>query len=143
MSDLSRKISIFVSLAAFKPGYGREYMKKRYHQKRQELIDKLGGKCVRCSKTNDLHLDHINKKKKSIRMSDIHSVADAKVQKEIKNIQILCKDCHKDKTKEAWDFSTSKPKHGTYWMYRKHNCRCNKCAKAYKEARARWRKPSA
>lgn len=129
-----------VFLEASRNDYMREYMKNRYHSKRDGVIALLGGKCVNCGSKKDLHIDHIDKKKKTFRAADIHSVSDDKVKKELKNLQLLCRDCHKKKTKEAWDFSTPKPQHGTYWTYRKHKCRCDKCVAAYKEKVKEWRK---
>jgi hypothetical protein len=115
-------------------------MRDRYHRVRQDIIKQLGGKCVNCGSKKDLHFDHIDKKKKSFRAADIHSVSDKRLKKEIKNIQLLCPDCHKEKTKEAWDFGSNAPRptHGTYWMYRKHGCRCDKCVAAYKEKNKEW-----
>lgn len=124
--------------------YMKDYMRNRYHQRRQKAIDELGGKCVRCGIKNvPFHLDHIEAKKKKMRASDIHSTNDKAVENEMKNLQLLCEECHKDKTKESWDYSTPKSKHGTYWMYRKYKCRCEKCTKAYKAKLKEWRNKSA
>ena len=121
--------------------YMREYMANRYHQKRQEVIDRLGGRCTRCgSKDGNFHLDHKDKSKKTMRASDLHSVNDKRFKSEIKNLQILCEDCHREKTKEAWDYSTPKPSHGTYWFFRKYRCRCPACTKAYQAKQKEWRK---
>lgn len=121
--------------------YMREYMANRYHQKRQEVIDRLGGRCARCGSTEGkFHLDHKDKSKKTMRASDLHSVNDQRFESEIKNLQILCEDCHREKTKEAWDYSTPKPSHGTYWFYRKYRCRCPACVKAYTRKQKEWRK---
>jgi hypothetical protein len=120
----------------------REYMANRYHQKRQEVIDRLGGKCVRCGTSEGtLHLDHKNKAKKTMRASDLHSVNDKRFEDEIKNLQILCAECHKNKSFENWDYSsrTPKPGHGSYWMYRKYRCRCPACVKAYTDKQKEWR----
>lgn len=120
--------------------YMREYMKNRYRSKRQEIVDRLGGKCSRCgTKDGPWHLDHKDKKKKTMRASDLHSVNDQKFEEEIKNLQLLCENCHHIKTREAWDYSTPKPRHGTYWFYRKYDCRCPKCTKAYREKQKEWR----
>ena len=120
--------------------YMRNYMRNRYHSRRQRLLKELGGKCVSCGSRKDLQFDHKNKKKKTMRMADVHSVSDARLKEELKNIQLLCRKCHHEKSHKAWDFSTPKPRHGTYWMYRKHGCRCNKCTKAYHESVKQWRK---
>jgi len=143
ISELLQKSEIFLSLAGAPRDYMREYMRNRYHSVRQKVIKELGGKCTRCGSKKDLHLDHIDRKKKSLRMADIHSVSDARLKKELKNIQILCKKCHNEKSHEAWDFSTPKPKHGTYWMYRRHGCRCKPCSTAYREKKKEWRNKNA
>lgn len=117
----------------------RDYMRNRYHSKRQEIINQLGGKCKQCGSKKNLVLDHIDKKKKTFRAADIHSVSDQKIQEEIKNLQVLCEDCHKKKTHDTWDYAVNKPKHGTYWMYRRYGCRCPKCTRAYQEKQKEWR----
>jgi hypothetical protein len=122
--------------------YMREYMANRYHNTRQRVIDRLGGKCVRCG-TNEgpLHLDHKDKSKKTMRASDLHSVNDKRFEDEIKNLQVLCADCHKRKTNEQWDYAgnINKPTHGSYWMFRKYRCRCPACIKAYTDKQKEWR----
>jgi 5-methylcytosine-specific restriction endonuclease McrA len=123
--------------------YMRQYMANRYHQTRKKVIDRLGGKCVRCGTTEGtLHLDHKDAKKKTMRASDLHSVNDKRFEAEIKNLQVLCEDCHRDKTFEDWDYSSLTPKktHGSYWFYRKYRCRCPECTKAYQDKQKEWRK---
>ena len=116
-------------------------MAKRYHKKRKEVIDSLGGKCARCGATDvPFHFDHIDRTKKKIRGNDVHSVNDRALKEEIKNLQLLCAPCHKTKTHEAWDYGGNKPEHGTYWMYRKYKCRCDQCVEAYKNTTRAWRK---
>jgi len=120
--------------------YMREYMKNQYHSTRNKIIERLGGKCAKCGKSDStFHFDHIDKKKKTMRAADLHSVNDEKFESEIKNLQLLCPECHKEKTKEAWDYALPKPKHGSYWRYRKYQCGCPKCVKAYKEKQKEWR----
>jgi len=120
--------------------YMREYMKNRYHSKREEIANRLGGKCNSCgTKKGPWHFDHKKKKNKTMRASDLHSVNSQKFEQELKALQLLCAECHKKKTKDSWDFSTPKSKHGTYWMYRKHECRCKKCVDAYKTKQKEWR----
>lgn len=142
--DRSTILCNFLKLANRDPNkikdYMREYMRNRYHSVRNRVLKELGGKCIQCGSKKDLQFDHINRHKKTLRMADIHSVSDARLKEELKNIQILCKKCHKQKSHNAWDFAVPKSKHGTYWMYRKYNCRCPKCVKAYKEKHKEWRK---
>jgi len=122
--------------------YMREYMANRYHQTRKKVLDRLGGKCVRCGTSEgQLHLDHKDASKKTMRASDLHSVNDQKFENEIKNLQILCNDCHLKKTREDWDYSDRTPRvgHGSFWFYKKYRCRCPACCKAYKDKQKEWR----
>lgn len=132
--DLLYKCALYAEASGNRNEYMRDYMANRYHNKRQALIDRLGGKCKNCGATDNLHIDHIDRKRKTFRAADVHSVSDEKVEKEIKNLQVLCKDCHHKKTNEAWDRGVNKSKHGTVWRYRKYGCRCPKCTKAYRES---------
>lgn len=140
LERLFKYAEIFAEAAAPRGEYMRQYMADRYHSKRQEIIDRLGGKCARCqSNKGPWHLDHKDKRKKTMRASDLHSVNDQRFQQEIKNLQLLCEECHRDKTKESWDYSTPKPRHGTYWYFRRYGCRCQRCSKAYKDKQKEWR----
>lgn len=126
--------------AASRTEYMKEYMKNRYHSTRDKIVEMLGGKCSMCDSTNGpWHFDHKDKSKKTMRASDLHSVNDKRFKKEVKGLQLLCADCHKKKTRESWDYSTPKPKHGTYWFYRKYNCDCSECTEAYKKKQKEWR----
>jgi len=140
LDRLLKYAEIFLAAAHPRAEYMREYMKNRYHSKRKEIVDRLGGKCSRCGTLDGpFHLDHIDKRKKKMRASDLHSVNDQKFEEEVKNLQLLCQNCHREKTKEAWDYSTPKPRHGTYWMYKKYKCRCPRCVKAYTAKQKEWR----
>jgi hypothetical protein len=138
LAELFSEAVLLSEAAHPRADYMRDYMRQRYHSKRQKAIDALGGKCVHCGNTKNLHLDHIDKKKKTMRASDIHSTNDKKVEKEMQNLQLLCENCHKKKTHEAWDYSTPKPTHGTYWMARKYKCQCDDCTKAYHDKIKEW-----
>ena len=142
MSEKLLKFAEFFLEAASHPraDYMREYMKNRYHNTREKIVKRLGGKCCSCgTKDGPWHFDHKDKRKKTMRASDLHSVNDKKFEEEMKTLQLLCQKCHRQKTKDSWDYSTPKSRHGTYWMYRKHKCRCKKCVKAYKEKQKEWR----
>jgi len=80
------------------PLYGekkREYQKKWLANRRLEYFkDK---KCVKCSSTEDLQLDHIDPKLKE---SPIIWSCNLKIRnKEIEKCQVLCQKCHREKTK--------------------------------------------
>lgn len=124
----------------YKEASSSDYMRERYRNKREQVIKELGGKCVSCGSKNKLELDHKDRKKKTMRMADLHSVSDQKLKEELKNIQLLCKPCHDKKSRDSWDFGSPKPSHGTYWMYRKHKCRCDKCIEAFRARHREWNK---
>ena len=139
VDNILKYAEIFLEAASSRADYMREYMANRYHAKRQEIIDRLGGKCIRCGSKGPLHLDHIDKKKKKMRAADLHSVNDKDFESEVKNLQLLCTDCHKAKTNESWDYGSNVPKpHHGYWFYRR-GCRCDKCVKDYKKKQKEYR----
>jgi 5-methylcytosine-specific restriction endonuclease McrA len=103
--------------------YMREYMKARYHRRRADAIEKLGGKCVQCGSTSELEFDHIDPTTKSFVLgTKMAGVSEEKLQSEIAKCQLLCKSCHEAK------HHTAKGKHGTVSSYR--YCKCDDCRKA-------------
>jgi len=109
--------------------YMREYMKKRYHTLRNELIVMLGGKCVQCGSTQRLEFDHINPSEKEYSIADMCSLSKEKLDEEIKKCQLLCYKDHKKKH--------SPKEHGTLAMYR--YCKCDLCKKANTEYNRKYR----
>lgn len=83
--------------------YHNQYNLKRYHQKRQEYISLLGGKCNKCGCTENLHFDHINAKEKSFSIGDKITYPKEVILEELKKCQLLCKECHIQKTRECKD----------------------------------------
>lgn len=83
--------------------YQREYQKKRWAKRKQELIDFLGGKCVKCGSTEELQFDHIDPSTKSFTIASCPTASEERMMAEIKKCQLLCRKCHEEKT-----FSASK-----------------------------------
>lgn len=79
----------------------REANIRLYHRKRQEYITKLGGKCAICGSTVDLQFDHIDPQHKELAVSAC--LTSLKVEKELSKCQLLCKNCHKQKTHDNND----------------------------------------
>jgi len=79
--------------------YMRKYMLKRYHARRKEAIETLGGKCSACGSRDSLHIDHIDPQTKSFGISKLWSVSYKKYQAELSKCQLLCEDCHKEKSR--------------------------------------------
>lgn len=77
--------------------YMRSYVKARRHQRRAELIEMLGGKCVRCGATEDLAFDHIDPSTKRFVVGSSMSRAWAELVAEARKCQLLCPPCHREK----------------------------------------------
>ena len=83
--------------------YDRNYKKKRYYETLSESMEKLGGKCVKCGATERLEFDHIDPKNKSFCITSRLLMGDReKFQEELDKCQLLCYDCHLEKTKQSW-----------------------------------------
>lgn len=115
--------------------YMREYMKRRYHKKRAEAIDFLGGKCVVCGSIENIELDHIDPDLKSIDIAKVWTYSKEKFWIEVKKCQLLCNECHLEKHKSQYPCGTAQ----RYWR----GCKCIDCRAAnalhhlkWKEARA-------
>lgn len=107
-----------------------EYHRNRKRERRNKYIKMLGGKCERCGSRDDLHFDHKNPDKKEFHISRMINAPEAVVIKEVKKCRLLCNDCHREKTRENWEFGAEESEHGTLWRYKKYKCRCDKCRKA-------------
>jgi 5-methylcytosine-specific restriction endonuclease McrA len=76
----------------------RVYMTERRGRIRAEIVALLGGKCVWCGSTDDLHFDHKDPKSK---LFDIASGLDrprAQLLAEVEKCQLLCGPHHREKT---------------------------------------------
>jgi hypothetical protein len=111
----------------------REYMLKRYHKRRSESIEKLGGKCVVCGVTENLEIDHIDRTTKTMAISGLWSANIVRYEAELKLCQLLCEEHHKQKTSRENSVEHGGGKTG------KRNCYCELCA-PLKRAYARERR---
>ena len=121
----------------------REYMLRRYHRRRSETIEKLGGKCVKCGSTENLEFDHIDPKTKEKQYGkSFTSLAKDKLDKEIDKAQLLCRNCHEKKSIDDLGLKVAKGQHGTISSYR--YCKCDECKGAWnkwmREYKRIWRK---
>lgn len=113
--------------------YMREYMLKRYHRRRSDSIEKLGGKCVVCGTTDNLEIDHIDRSTKTMAISGLWSCNIQRYEAELKLCQLLCEEHHKQKTSRENSVEHGGGKTG------KRNCYCELCA-PLKRAYARERR---
>jgi hypothetical protein len=99
----------------------------RYHRRRKELIEQLGGACRRCGSMEDLEIDHIDPRLKTMNVSRVVCEKwDEAFYKELENCQLLCTECHLEKTKEDMQYLPSGT-HGTITMATHGKCRCDAC----------------
>lgn len=95
---------------------------ERYRKIRQKIFDILGGKCVQCSTSTNLQIDHVDPEEKAFDVSRLWAYAFATIEEELKKCQILCKPCHIAK------HAVAKGTHGTLSAFR--HCKCDLCKKA-------------
>jgi hypothetical protein len=80
------------------------------------------GPCAKCGSWEDLELDHVNRNEK--RTHRVWSLSAEARKTELAKCQVLCKDCHKEKTLAE----LTKPLvHGTANGYKGKRCRCDAC----------------
>lgn len=72
-----------------------EYVKNKektiYRNLREDAINELGGKCVKCGSKNDLEFNHINPLDKKMEASGKSNLRKG----EYKKCELLCKSCHR------------------------------------------------
>lgn len=121
--------------------YMKEYMLKRYHTRRNLLLDSLGAKCSKCGSVdrNDLEVDHIDRTQKTFDVARLWSVNEKLFKSEIDKCQLLCSTCHKSKTLVDMGLQDAKytDTHGTLSTYR--YCKCVLCRRANAEYNREWK----
>jgi 5-methylcytosine-specific restriction endonuclease McrA len=80
-----------------------EISRRTRARKKQERIDYLGGKCVGCGTTEDLQFDHIDRTTKEYSISKKADYVFEKIKPELDKCQLLCKECHRIKTRANHD----------------------------------------
>lgn len=118
--------------------YMRKYMAERYTKRRAEAIARLGGSCVRCGAKDDLQFDHIDPATKHFTLADSGGTAADRFWAEVEKCQLLCRECHQEKSVEAGDLPR-RATHGTLAMYRHHGCRCEVCKQAKSESNRKYK----
>lgn len=112
--------------------YMAVYMLSRYHRRRAECIERLGGKCVECGSKDDLEIDHVEPSKKSFNLAAaLAGWRWERIDAELLKCELLCKRHHLIKSRrdiaamlgkrEFWE-------HGTIAGYR--YCKCEPCKEA-------------
>lgn len=115
----------------------RERELARYQRNKSAAIEQLGSECVNCGSKEDLEFDHIDPNTKSFNISSMWSVSPERREKELKKCQLLCRNCHDEKT--FGEIRRSR-KHGTHAMYKRGKCRCEVCRDFFESYRREWRR---
>jgi 5-methylcytosine-specific restriction endonuclease McrA len=116
----------------------RQYQRQWLADRRQRAIEILGGRCVKCSTTEDLEIDHVVPASKLGYASiggNLWSWSWTRIVKELARCQLLCKKCHKEKTLSEQRGS----EHGTAGAYRNRKCRCDICKEWSKLSKRAYR----
>ena len=112
------------------PYYGdqkREYDRLRASNARAEWVASQGGVCAKCGSSERIEIDHIDPALKEYKIATIWSRRKEIRDYELAKCQLLCYDCHKEKTV---GHSLKDMKHGTFSMYQSRKCRCEECRAA-------------
>lgn len=108
--------------------YHRKYMKTRYHARRALAERLLGGACAHCGATEELEIDHIDARAKTMSTTRMTAVSEERFLAELSKCQLLCRPCHSDKSIKDHGHNKAKGEHGTRSSYR--YCRCDACRQA-------------
>ena len=114
--------------------YMRDYKREQYARLRAVMVESLGGQCVRCGATENLHFDHIDPASKSFDISQIQSHPWVHVVEELSKCQLLCQSHHQEKTLAERGQRSARGTHGTVAAYR--YCgppKCEECRKAKRD----------
>lgn len=104
-----------------------QYQRDWRTRKRDWAVALLGGVCVRCGATQDLHFDHIDPTTKHQSIGKMLDVPEAEFRNELAKCQLLCGPCHRAKTRENGDQTKHPAQHGSARMYSAYRCRCDLC----------------
>lgn len=106
--------------------YNKLYTKKRLAQAREYL----GDKCLWCGSKDDLQFDHIKPENKVGNLSNMARCSTEKFWNEVKKCQLLCRDCHKWKSRIDRSLRSYREKPHGVQRYNVWGCRCSICSAA-------------
>lgn len=119
----------------------KKYQRERYHRRRRELIDQMGGECIVCGEKENLEFDHIKSRDKEFDVSrKLVSANIETIKGELTKCQLLCKVCHRVKTVANGEQGGGANKitelvHGTGKAYTYFRCKCEECREWKRKAR--------
>ena len=77
------------------PTNKKGYMCSYYHRERAKIIKKLGGKCLKCGRIENLEIHHIRNGHKEICSGAGRLTRLFEWKKNMDNLSLLCYNCHK------------------------------------------------
>ena len=86
----------------------REERRKQHKEKRAKCVEYLGGKCVVCGTIHNLQFDHIKRDTKKYSITRKLTIKFDNLKEELDKCQLLCVDCHLEKTAKEWADITHK-----------------------------------
>lgn len=102
--------------------------KRAWNAKRRKLfIQKFGGCCKMCGSTVKLEFHH-RKRESNRDHRGMFSWRTARLVREVKKCDLLCKKCHGVVTAKERGYNTAP--HGSLTSYTNYGCRCKICRKA-------------
>lgn len=76
------------------------YRRKAYTEDRERAVKELGGVCQQCGSESYLEFDHIDPSTKTLELCRVWGQRSWKrIREELDKCQLLCKSCHKEKTR--------------------------------------------
>lgn len=103
-----------------------------YREKRRKLLeDLLGGECINCGKKDGLQFDHVFPEEQSFKIATYLRCSLKKVLPELQKCQLLCFNCHWEKSRTETATKLKPMKHGITSTYTNRSCRCKECTKAW------------
>lgn len=114
-------------------------MNKYLQQFRGKCFAVIGIQCAKCGAVEDLEIDHVDWRTKTLEISK--SMGSAKwpaVLEELKKCQALCGKCHREKSAAEAIERAAAEVHGTAYRYRQ-GCRCGECRHAQVAYRRTWK----
>ena len=128
----------YVDMGYSNPEKQREYMRNWMTKRRSDWIE-ANGPCVECGSRQDLEVDHIDPASKTMNTGGIWSRTLAVREVELSLCQVLCRRCHREKTKRQ----RVAAKCGSHSRYVVHGCRCRPCKDAHSASMREWRRSQA
>jgi 5-methylcytosine-specific restriction endonuclease McrA len=77
----------------------RLHSQKVRAERKQYAHKFLGGSCSKCGSTNNLEMDHLDPATKVNNVSRMFTYSMAKFMAELRKCQLLCTNCHRERTK--------------------------------------------